>query len=32
VQNLRHGHCDIATDTPIRQRLRTAFDDLSLTI
>jgi transposase, IS6 family len=32
VQNLRRGHYDIATDTPIRHRLRIAFDDLSLTI
>jgi transposase, IS6 family len=32
VQNLRRGHYDIATDTPDRQRLRIAFDDLALTI
>ena len=32
VQNLRRGHYDIATESPIRHRLRTAFDDLALTI
>jgi transposase-like protein len=32
VQNLRRGHYDIATDTPNRDRLRTAFDDLMITI
>jgi transposase-like protein len=32
VQNLRRGHYDIATDTPTAHRLRTAFDDLALTI
>jgi hypothetical protein len=32
VQNLRHGHYDIATESSIRHRLRIAFDDLALTI
>ncbi len=32
VQNLRRGHYDIATDLPDRQRLRSAFDDLAITI
>jgi transposase-like protein len=32
VQNLRRGHYDIATDVPAHQRLRTAFDELALTI
>ena len=32
VQNLRRGHCDIATDTPRRHQLRVAFDDLVITI
>jgi IS6 family transposase len=32
VQNLRRGHYDIATETPIRHRLRIAFDDLALAI
>ena len=32
VQNLRCGHCDIATDVPSRHRLRAAFDDLALAI
>jgi transposase, IS6 family len=32
VQNLRRGHYDIATNTPNRNRLRIAFDDLALTI
>lgn len=32
VQNLRRGHYDIATGTPIRHRLCTAFDDLARTI
>jgi IS6 family transposase len=32
VQNLRHGHSDIATDLPGRQRLRITFDDLVITI
>jgi transposase-like protein len=32
VQNLRRGHYDIATDTPDRHRLRTAFDGLALAI
>jgi hypothetical protein len=29
VQNLRHGHYDIATDVPDHHRLRIAFDDLA---
>jgi transposase, IS6 family len=32
VQNLRRGHYDIATDVPAHQMLRTAFDELALTI
>jgi hypothetical protein len=32
VQNLRRGNYDIATETPGRQCLRIAFDDLTLTI
>jgi hypothetical protein len=32
VQNLRRGHYDIATENPSVHRLRTAFDDLALTI
>ena len=32
VQNLRRGHYEIATDNPIRYRLRIAFDDLALTL
>jgi transposase-like protein len=32
VQNLRRGHYDIATEVPSHHRLRTAFDDLALTI
>jgi transposase, IS6 family len=32
VQNLRCGHCDIATDVPGHHRLRVAFDDLASTI
>lgn len=32
VQNLRCGHYDIATDLPDRQRLRSTFDDLAITI
>jgi IS6 family transposase len=32
VQNLRRGHYEIATETPARHRLRTAFDDLALSI
>jgi len=32
VQNLRRGHYDIATHVPARHQLRTAFDELALTI
>jgi transposase, IS6 family len=32
VQNLRRGHYDIATDIPIQDRLRIAFDDLAFTL
>jgi hypothetical protein len=32
VQNLRRGHYDIATEATGLHRLRTAFDDLALTI
>jgi transposase, IS6 family len=32
VQNLRRGHCDIATEVAGRHRLRWAFDDLELAI
>ena len=32
VQNLRRGHCDIATEVPSHHRLRAAFDDLALAI
>ena len=32
VQNLRRGHYGIATDIPIQDRLRIAFDDLALTL
>ena len=32
VQNLRRGHYDIAAEAPGRHSLRTAFDDLALTI
>ena len=32
VQNLRRGHCDIATHAPSRHRLRIAFDDLAITL
>jgi transposase, IS6 family len=32
VQNLRRGHYDVVTDTPVIHRLRIAFDDLALTI
>ena len=30
VQNLRHGHYDIATEVPSHHMLRVAFDDLAL--
>jgi transposase, IS6 family len=32
VQNLRRGHYDIATRVPARHQLRTAFDELAVTI
>jgi transposase, IS6 family len=32
VQNLRHGHYDIATDVPAHQKLRTIFNELALVI
>jgi transposase, IS6 family len=32
VQNLRCGHCEIATEIPGHHRLRTAFDALALTV
>ena len=32
VQNLRRGHYDIATCAPARHKLRTAFDELAVTI
>ena len=32
VQNLRRGHYDIATHVPARHQLRTAFDELAVTI
>ena len=32
VQNLRRGHYDIATHVPARHKLRTAFDELAVTI
>ena len=32
VQNLRRGHYDIATHVPSSHRLRTAFDELAMTI
>jgi transposase, IS6 family len=32
VQNLRRGHCAIATDEPTRHRLRLAFDELARAI
>jgi transposase, IS6 family len=32
VQNLHRGHYEIATETPVRHRLRIAFDDLALSI
>ena len=32
VQNLGCGHYDIATDRTDRQRLRSTFDDLAITI
>jgi transposase, IS6 family len=32
VQNMRRGHCEIATDVPARHRLRIAFHCLAATI
>jgi len=32
VQNLRRSHYDIATDLPACHRLRTVFDELTVTI
>jgi hypothetical protein len=32
MQNVRRGHCDIATDVPDRHRFRIAFHDPALTI
>ena len=32
VQNLRRGHYELATDIPARHRIRTAFDQLTMTI
>ena len=32
VQNLRRGHYELATDVPARHRIRTAFDQLTMTI
>jgi hypothetical protein len=32
VQNLHHGHYDIATEVPSCHRLREAFDELALAI
>jgi hypothetical protein len=32
VANLRRGHYDIATHVPARHQLRTAFDELAVTI
>jgi len=32
VQNLRRGHYEIATDVPLRHRVRVAFDELALAI
>ena len=32
VQNLRRGHYELATDVPARHRIRTAFDQLAVTI
>jgi hypothetical protein len=29
VQNIRRGHCELATDSPDRHRLRIAFDQLA---
>jgi len=32
VQNLRRGHYDLAADVRARHRIRTAFDQLAVTI
>ena len=32
MQNLRRGHYELATDVPARHRIRTAFDQLTVTI
>ena len=32
VQNLRRGHYELAADVPARHRIRTAFDQLAMTI
>jgi transposase, IS6 family len=32
TQNLRRGHYELATDVPARHRIRTAFDQLTVTI
>jgi transposase, IS6 family len=32
VQNLRRGHYELATDVTVRNRLRTAFDQLAMAI
>jgi hypothetical protein len=32
VQNLRRGHYELAADVPARHRIRTAFDQLVVTI
>jgi len=32
IQNMRRGHCEIATDVPARHRLRIAFHSLAATI
>jgi transposase, IS6 family len=32
VQDVRRGHYELATDVPARHRLRTAFEQLTITI
>jgi IS6 family transposase len=32
VQNIRRGHYELATETPVRRRLREAFDQLTTAI
>jgi IS6 family transposase len=32
VRNLRRGHYELATDVPVRHRIRTVFDQLTVTI